>query len=239
MSSYFTNFPTTQYDILFDGYKSEVVDIFRIVKVKKQYRDDVSYYTYYDIQDGERPDIVSARLYGTADYYWTFFMINDNLVNVFTDWPLSTEDVQHLSLRKYAGTVLTSNEDFSYKFTVGTTIQGLQSGATATILDKDPDLGIIKIQPLTKTFVPGEVIRDTLSNEFITITGQALFKDAVHHFEDADGYHVPKNTVGATPISNEEHEFIMNDNKSKIKVLRPEYVQVIADQFIDQIKADN
>lgn len=236
MSQYFSYFPTVSYDLFFDGQKSELTDIFRIVKVKNQYKDDVTYYTYYDIQDGERPDVVSTKLYGTSDYYWTFFMVNDNLVNIHTDWPMSTDDLEHLIDKKYAGTVLTTNNDISTIFTKGNIVQGLVSNARARILDKDPNLGIIKVEVISGTFVPNEIIRDIATNEFTSISNQILFKDAVHHFENANNQYVNKNTVGATPITNAEHEFAINDSKTKIKVLRPRYVQVIADQFIEQIK---
>lgn len=238
MSNYFTNFPTTQYDLFFDNQTSEVIDIFRIVKVKKQYKDDITFYTYYTIQDGERPDVVSTKLYGVPSYYWTFFMVNDNLVNVHTDWPLSTSDLQTLIDKKYAGTVLTTHEDISSKFIKNNVITGLVSGATARLLDKDPNLGIIKIQLISGAFVPNEIVRDTLTNEFAIITGQAAFKDVVHHFENVKGDYVTKQTIGATPISNQEHEFILNDAKSQIKIIRQQYVQNIADQFINQIKTE-
>lgn len=239
MSSYFKNFPTTQYNLFFDGQTSEVVDIFRIVKVKKQFKDDVTFYTYYTIQDGERPDVVSTKLYGSPDFFWTFFMVNDNLVNIHTDWPLSTTDLQHLINTKYAGVVLVSNENISTKFGKNNIIEGLVSGARATVIDKDPDLGIIKIQPISGTFVPNEIVRDLTTSDFITINNQAQFKDVAHHYENANGDYVTKNTVGATPISNQEHEFIINDNKSKIKAIRAQYIQSIADQFIDQIKTED
>lgn len=238
MSQYFTHFPTTKYDLFFDNQKSDVVDIFRVVKVKKQFKDDVTFYTYYNIQDGERPDIVSTKLYGTPDYYWTFFMVNDNLVNIHTDWPLGTTELQHLVDKKYPGLVLTTNEDISTKFVKGNTIEGLVSGARAVLNDKDPNLGIIRITPISGTFVPNEIVRDIATNEFATITGEAYWKDTAHHYENVDGEYVNKSTVGATPISNEEHEFNLNDQKSKIKIVRPQYVQSIADQFIDQIKTE-
>lgn len=237
MSKYFQNFPTTKYDLYFDGQTHDVTNIFRIVKVKKQFQDDITFYTYYDIQDGERPDVVSTKLYGSANYYWTFFMINDNLVNAFKDWPLSSYGIQELISHKYAGTVLSTNEDISTKFSLNTVFEGLISGARATLLEKDPSLGIIKISPITGTFRNGEIVRDLVSNEFIIINGQSAFKDAIHHYENADGKYVNRTTVGATPITNEEYEFFINDKKSKIKVIRPTYIQSIADQFIDQIKS--
>lgn len=237
MSRYFENFPTVGYDLYFDGQKHDVTDIFRIVKVKKQFQDDITFYTYYDIQDGERPDVVSSKLYGSSNYYWTFFMINDNLVNVYKDWPLSSFAVQELVEHKYAGVVLNTDEDISTKFSLNTVFEGLISGARASLLEKDPSLGIIKINPISGTFRNGEIVRDLVSNEFIVITGQSAFKDAVHHYENAQGKYVNKNVLGATPITNEEYEFFLNDNKSKIKVIRPTYIQAIADQFIDQIKS--
>lgn len=236
MSQYFSYFPTVNYDLFFDGQKSEVTDIFRIVKVKNTFKDDVTYYTFYDIQDGERPDVVSTKLYGTADYYWTFFMVNDHLVNLHTDWPLSTTDLEHVIDKKYSGDVLTSNQDISTVFSKGSTVQGLLSNARARILDKDPNLGIIKVEIISGRFTPNEIIRDITTNEFITITNQIKFRDAVHHFINANDQYVNKNTLGAVPITNTEHEFNVNDAKAKIKVLRPRYVQVIADQFIEQIK---
>jgi len=236
MSRYFSYFPTVNYNLFFDGQQSEVTDIFRIVKVKNEFKDDVTYYTFYDIQDGERPDVVSTKLYGTPEYYWTFFMVNDNLVNINTDWPLSTTDLEHVVDKKYAGTVLTTNDEISTVFTKNSVVQGLVSNARARILDKDPNLGIIKIDAISGVFTPNEIVRNVATNEFITITNEIAFKDAVHHYENSDNQYVVKSAVGATPVTNAEYEFALNDKKTQIKVLRPRYVQVIADQFIEQIK---
>jgi hypothetical protein len=237
MSSYFKNFPITQYDLFFDNQKSDVVDIFRIVKVKNEFKDDITFYTYYTIQDGERPDVVSTKLYGTPDHFWTFFMVNDHLVNIHTDWPLSTNDLQHLIEKKYAGKVLTTDEDISTKFVKNNTIEGLVSGARAILLDKDPDLGLIKIEPISGTFVPNEIVRDIATNEFVTISNLVDFKDVPHHYEDVNGY-TTKGSPGATPISNQEYEFALNDTKTQIKTIRPQYIQAISDQFIEQIKTE-
>jgi hypothetical protein len=238
MSQYFSYFPTINYNVFFDGQTSSLTDIFRIVKVKRLYKDDITYYTFYDIQDGERPDVVSAKLYGSPEYYWTFFMVNDNLVNLHTDWPLSSADLNHLVDKKYSGYVLTTDEDISTKFTKNNIVEGLVSGATARVIDKDPNLGLIRIDNIQGTFNPNEIIYDPLTNTFATINNQVLFKDAVHHYENVDGDYVIRGTLNATPISNIEYEFALNDTKTQIKVIRPQYVQVIADQFIEQIKTE-
>lgn len=245
MAFYFQNFPTAKYDIYANGKPIDIVDLSRIVKVKQQFKDDVSYYTYYNIQDGERPDIVSTKLYGSPDYYWTFFMINDNLVNAYTDWPLNTENLLHCIDKKYPGFVLTTNEDISNKLTQNGKIKGLISNAYATVTYKDADLGLIKVenivnfnnQSVSSNFIQGEIIQDETTGDIITISNQVEFKDAVHHYENAQNEYVTKSTVGATPISNFEYEYNMNEERSAIKVFRREYIQAIADEFIKQINA--
>jgi hypothetical protein len=92
--SFFQQFPTTVYDINLDGVQDEVVDIFRYVDVKDADITDLATYTWYDIKDGERPDVVSQKLYGTPKYYWTFFVINDTLKHGLEDWPLSHSEIE-------------------------------------------------------------------------------------------------------------------------------------------------
>jgi hypothetical protein len=46
--------------------------------------------------NGERPDNLSQRLYGTPDYYWTFFIANDDLKTGLSSWPKSDSELsQH------------------------------------------------------------------------------------------------------------------------------------------------
>jgi hypothetical protein len=236
MSIYFQEFPITKYDLYFNKQLSDVTDIFRIVKVKNRFKDDITFYNFYDIQDGERPDVVSQKLYGSPEYYWTFFMINDSLVNYYADWPLSNTDLQVMIDKKYEGTVLTTSEDFSTKFIRNTAIQGLKSGARANVISKDSNNGTIYIEPISGVFLPNEIVRDELTNDFITIDGLREFKYAIHHYEDANGNYVNK-SISATPITNEEYEFNLNDAKAKIKTIRPAYIRSIADQFIEQINS--
>ena len=65
---YFKNLPKTQYTILGDQYA--ITDITRMVKITDANSDidTIANYTYYTIQDGERPDIVSTKLYACKNY---------------------------------------------------------------------------------------------------------------------------------------------------------------------------
>ena len=100
--SFFSQFPKVKYDINADGVKTDLTDMFRYVDVKEGLIDNITTYTYYEILEGERPDVVSNRLYGTPDYYWTFFVINDNLKNVLNDWPKSYRQFESMLDQNYA-----------------------------------------------------------------------------------------------------------------------------------------
>ena len=91
--SFFNQFPRINYDLQETNQLSRRVDIFRHVDVTSINTDDYTNYLYYEIKDGERPDVVSHKLYRTSNYYWTFFIINDFLQAGFNKWYKSNTDL--------------------------------------------------------------------------------------------------------------------------------------------------
>ena len=65
---YFRQFDKVPYDFNRDGVIQQVVNIFKTARVMPAFEDDVNTYTLYQVQNGERPDVVSLRLYDTPDY---------------------------------------------------------------------------------------------------------------------------------------------------------------------------
>ena len=62
--AFFRQFPKVGYDFQQNGVITNIIDIFRSVKVDTVFLDDMSTYQYYQVRNGERPDIVSTILYG-------------------------------------------------------------------------------------------------------------------------------------------------------------------------------
>jgi hypothetical protein len=54
-------------------------------------------------------------------------------------------------------------------------------------------------------------------------------QNAVHHYEDEDGYVVDGPTI--YPISNFTYEERINETKGQIKILKPEYLKLFVDNF--------
>ena len=99
--SFFKNFPTRQYDIESIDETVNVKDIFRHVDVDDIAADPYINYTYYKVTSGERPDVVSQKLYGTTDFYWTFFIVNDFLKEGIGAWPKSEQELERYIAKQY------------------------------------------------------------------------------------------------------------------------------------------
>ena len=99
--SFFKNFPTRQYDIQSAGETVNIKDIFRHVDVDDIAADPYINYTYYKVTSGERPDVVSQKLYGTTDFYWTFFIVNDFLKEGIGAWPKSEQELERYIAKQY------------------------------------------------------------------------------------------------------------------------------------------
>ena len=100
MARYFEQFPLMLYDIKANGYYKLVPDIFRRIKTKDKIKKNVSLLDVYDVEDGEKPEHVAYKVYGSTDYFWVVCMIND-IENVYYDWPLSNLQFENFVKDKY------------------------------------------------------------------------------------------------------------------------------------------
>ena len=161
--AFFKQFPKIEYDFNRDGVITNVVNLYRSVRPLQNFVDNASSYTFYEVINGERPDIVSKRLYDNPDYYWTFFIINDFLHDGLSSWPMTQQDLDEYIAKEYNGYALETRpnikrdtdggiEEFENSlagtvagqnqggFTPGTTVTLTRGGvttATGTIRRKD------------------------------------------------------------------------------------------------------
>lgn len=87
---YFRSFPTIFYNFDVNGERQlrAVTDITANVRVRKAVLEQVTLYDEYDIQEGETPEIISAKVYGSPHYHWVIMMINERY-DALRDFPMS------------------------------------------------------------------------------------------------------------------------------------------------------
>src|SRR6056300_1669697 len=88
MPQYFETFPKRLYDIANTGNDKVVTDIFRRLKVSDGIKDNLAMFASYDIQDGDTPESISYKHFGSTDYFWVICLMND-ITDRFYDWPLT------------------------------------------------------------------------------------------------------------------------------------------------------
>lgn len=99
--SFFKQFPRTKYDIRNDSNLISITNIFRNVDVNENMLDGFLNYKLERIEDGERPDQMSFRLYENTNFYWTFFIANDFLKDGYNSWPKGRQGLAEFIADEY------------------------------------------------------------------------------------------------------------------------------------------
>jgi hypothetical protein len=247
MSHYFKNFPITSYNFKDDvNSRTVIVDIFRNARADFKI-DDAAAYTFYEIQENERPDQISQMFYDTPEYFWTFFIINDHLYEGMHAWPKGYNELIEFITEKYQKTFITSyinsgqsgtNHLLFDKFTVGETITGNETGHTATISKIDVVMNRLEITNATGTFSTDTVITGSSSGDTLNSSTQYDFSvenqiNAAHHYENIDGIEIPRTlfSKGETEVfevTHREFEEKLNDSRQQIKVLKRGFIEDFA-----------
>lgn len=86
---YFNKFPLTLYSLDDIASVQIVPNILIRFVINDEIKNNYSFYDEYDIIDGDTPEILADKYYGSSEYYWLILHMNDILDPRF-EWPLST-----------------------------------------------------------------------------------------------------------------------------------------------------
>lgn len=95
----FKNFPYIAYRLP-DGDIKVLKDIMVRVYYKSGFDNEKSIYNFYDIGDGERPEDVSFKVYGSQEYHWVILLFNE-ILDPYNDWYMSQSDLLKYTKGKY------------------------------------------------------------------------------------------------------------------------------------------
>ncbi len=113
---FFQYFPHMAYEFRNDtgSFKLDMTNITTRFVVMEQLKNHVTVLYDYVIQDGERPDVVANKLYGSPDHMWIVLLVN-NIMSLY-DWPLTTTEFNRYIVEKY-GSIQAANAAMVYKTT--------------------------------------------------------------------------------------------------------------------------
>ena len=147
---------------------------------------------------------MSYRLYGTTDYYWTFYYMNDHIRR--SGWPIAYNDLVSLAVELWPNQTLVTKDNISTTFLINSIVKDSITGAIGKIVARNLDLGQIVVQRVDgsgapSTTVPlfsaGSIISYndatlgvSVTTELTKVTAQY---QSTHHYENAAGDHVDIN----------------------------------------------
>ena len=197
--AYFRELPNISYpSLLPSNNKVEdriiVKNLFKRSKLRTDVDQSITAFNYYYIEQGMRPDVLAQEIYGDSELDWVVLTSN-NITNVRDQWPLEHDDLNQYMLDKYG-----SDQN----------ILGIHHSETIKIVDEYNRVilkgGLEVDANFTFTFV-GTVTSSTGSLIKVNFGGSS------------------SNTI--TPvasITNYDYETKQNEEKRRIKILKPEYL---------------
>ena len=241
---FFKHIPNIEYDFKSDGRLFEAKDLFRKVSTWSYLQEGITGYNYYRVTEGERPDVVAARLYGDSTLYWTFFLVNENLQD-FNDWPKSNQQFIRFMDRKYPGTCLVASNTTdivsydhaltdddqlkSRKFILGEKVSQ-STDIYGFVTDINPTHNRITLNSVNGIFTSGGTVTGADSEKSFTISSVQDEQDAAHHYLDSNNFRTTVSTNN-TVVTNLEYERALNEDKFEIRYIQPAYIGRVVREF--------
>ena len=192
-----------------------IKNLFRRTKLFDFLKDNVSLLNKFTIGDGDRPDMIAEELYGdsTLDY---IVVLVAGIININHEWPLQDYKVYDFALEKY-GSETEMNANHHYETFEIRDEQARQILPPNLIVDKD-----FKI--------------DGTNHKYPNTTRYTVRSDnGYRQLDDKDEFTVLTDGIAAA-VTNLQQEFMENEKKREIDVLKPKFVQLFINDLRDILK---
>lgn len=248
---YFQRFPFVNYN--FGNKEADTIfpNISAYIDIVDQLRDEVAFYEKYTILDGDRPDVLSQKLYDTPDYHWTFFFMNDGLRE--SGWPLAEREMRALVKKRYPHRTVTTQSNIASNFLPGDFVIGKTSGTTGRVVERNLDLGQIVIASdkneaglnnnfgQTEQIAAGTTAEEqaantaTLISESVQYNSTLYYKNSSGDIVDIDPYN--QTTSGLVPTTIMEDNINFNNRLKEIIVIKPSKIVSVVSEYFKLLKA--
>ena len=94
-------FPKLFYDHKGDEKFTLQTNLMTRLVLRTDIKDDLFDFDFYNVQDGETPEMIAHKYYDDSELHWTIFLAN-NIVDYYEDWPMSVQRFEEFVKEKYA-----------------------------------------------------------------------------------------------------------------------------------------
>lgn len=214
MANYFNYFPLTLYTSGDTNNSLDTVtNIIARFGFESSLKENSSAFYRYDIKDTDTPESIATKYYGDPEKHWIVLLFND-VIDPQYDWPLS-----YTNFTKYV------NEKYAANGAANTTVQsGLtwaQSQNNIHSYYKITSRSLTAVSADNKTIT--EKVRVPEGVYANTATGTTNYT--------LDNGKQVKETITKEKLTYYEYETQENESKRTIKLLKPEFVPLVMEEF--------
>ena len=206
---YFANMPVIRYDM--GTFSKLCKNILVCAKFNDFFRgpEDEQLFVEYKVKDGETPEEIANRVYGSPNLNWIILLFN-NIKNPYFEWPLSQSQMEAQLYKAYPGSAIFVDLNPKFTSTSGVPLTVSQSNFvvgevvghelgywTGIISNWDSTLRKLEITDIegsfdsntTSTYTGNIATFNKEGVEFETTMNRVVFDNtyALHHFEDSNG----------------------------------------------------
>ena len=228
MSEYFTYFPTVEHDLTKVGQKVTLTNVLRrfIVRNDLQERSDIFY--KYNVQVGDRPDIIAEKYYGDADLAWLVLHFN-NIKDPIFEFPLFGRDFENYIKGKYGSIPAARSEVHEYR----RTLQEKQVKFDGTIIPEryvvvDDAFLLWDTWNILTTYNKGNEVKYTDPETNVT-RGYIALQDNMTGENPKSN--LSKWQLAGNPVTKYDWEEELNEKKREIKLLDKRFADKVREEI--------
>jgi len=215
--AYFLNFPLRTYTLNPSPQVGEydvVTDIFRrVAPIRNLLQRTLMFYAY-EIQEGDTPELLAYKYYGSVDYHWLVSLMN-NIVDPILDWPKTNTDLDRYVSDLYGSIPAAAAQTHHWTKTITKVFKGSYQQAL--------DLGLASLDEFPES-----------TSEVTTIIDQTMYNampaSDTRVYTFADGGTVTETITKAT-VDCYTFEESRNNEKRKIVLLNNSYLSQVTKEL--------
>jgi hypothetical protein len=209
MARYFNYFPKTLYVKPNESADADLLtNITSRFGFEQSFKENTSIFYEYEVRDGDTPEIIANKIYGDSEKHWVILNYN-NIVDPNYDWPLEQRTLVRFVDEKYTANADTANGQSGLVWSKSNikeyyTIETTTHNASETITVNKYQVDANTFANVTPSFTPSVALQD---GSFIDVEVSKETK-TYYDFEIED-----------------------NEKKRRIKILKPEFVFAVDQEF--------
>lgn len=208
MAKYFNYFPKTYYAFNEDKNSVSVVtNLTNKFTFEDSFKNNTVLYYQYSVVDGETPEILAHKVYGSAERHWIILAMND-IYNPQMDWPIESRVLHDVIEYKYIGNANTANNQTGLEWAQENTHSYYKIETQTDNITQE------KYKKVTQIDANTFVTLNTTKTNYTLDSGNTITVDVD---KESKTYY--------------EYEIEVNDNKRLIKILKPEFVSAVEEEF--------